>query len=126
MLEVVGEVQGAPTCPLVVSCRDGSTSTGLLLAAYKLWLDLGDPSCCSLALLPTVAALRWPLPHPPGGQEAEDGDGGPGQGIPPAGPLPRVGGGHPHHVPRPQAHGGRQGPPGPLPVMAGTQQGIQG
>ena len=61
MLEVVVEVQGPPSCPLMVSCRDGSTSTGLLLAAYKLWLDLGDPSCRSLALLPTVAALRSPL-----------------------------------------------------------------
>ena len=39
--------------PLMVMCGDGSGRTGTLIAIYKLWLDLEDSDCGSLALLPT-------------------------------------------------------------------------
>ena len=39
--------------PLMVLCGDGSGRTGTLIALYKLWIDLEDPDCGSLALLPT-------------------------------------------------------------------------
>ena len=39
--------------PLMVMCEDGSGRTGAFIAIYKLWVDLQDPDCGSLALLPT-------------------------------------------------------------------------
>ena len=40
----------------MVVCGDGSGRTGTLIAIYKLWIDLEDQDCGSLALLPTG---RW-------------------------------------------------------------------
>ena len=45
--------------PLMVLCEDGSGRTGTMIAIYKLWIDLEDPDCGSLALLPTGKNLTF-------------------------------------------------------------------
>ena len=47
--------------PLMVMCEDGSGRTGAFIAIYKLWVDLQDPDCSSLALLPTGKKYNWEI-----------------------------------------------------------------
>ena len=47
--------------PLMVMCEDGSGRTGAFIAIYKLWVDLQDPDCSSLALLPTGNKFNWEI-----------------------------------------------------------------
>ena len=47
--------------PLMVMCEDGSGRTGAFIAIYKLWVDLQDPDCSSLALLPTGNKFKWEI-----------------------------------------------------------------
>ena len=47
--------------PLMVMCEDGSGRTGAFIAIYKLWVDLQDPDCSSLALLPTGNNFNWEI-----------------------------------------------------------------
>jgi len=58
VLQHTNQMWRSSTGPLMVLCGDGSGRTGTLIAIYKLWIDLEDPDCGSLALLPTVLALR--------------------------------------------------------------------
>ena len=47
--------------PLMVMCEDGSGRAGAFIAIYKLWVDLQDPDCSSLALLPTGNKFNWEI-----------------------------------------------------------------
>ena len=53
MMMMISMVITSSKGPLMVMCGDGSGRTGTLIAIYKLWLDLEDSDCGSLALLPT-------------------------------------------------------------------------
>ena len=53
VLQRINEMWRSSRGPLMVVCGDGSGRTGTLIAIYKLWIDLEDPDCGSLALLPT-------------------------------------------------------------------------
>ena len=56
VLQRTNEMWRSSRGPLMVVCGDGSGRTGTLIAIYKLWIDLEDQDCGSLALLPTG---RW-------------------------------------------------------------------
>ena len=53
VLQRTNQMWRSSSGPLMVLCGDGSGRTGTLIAIYKLWIDLEDQDCGSLALLPT-------------------------------------------------------------------------